>query len=88
MDDIFRIIRQKLDEGVEDDEIFNQFPKAFTMYGEKIKSTTKQRRITACNKGDPHLWVTGYPGTGKTAVLNMIYPKAYKKNLYNQARFS
>lgn len=83
-DDIFRIIREMFDEGKTDDDIFDKFPKAFTLYGEKIKSTTKQRRITACNNGDPHLWVTGYPGTGKTAILSFIYPNLYKKNLYNK----
>ena len=83
-DDIFRAMRAMMDEGCEDDEIFHKFPKAFTMYGEKIKSTTKQRRITACNEGNPHLWVTGYPGTGKTALLTFLYPKLFKKNLYNK----
>jgi hypothetical protein len=83
-DDIFRIMRQMMDNGEDDDNIFDKFPKAFTMYGEKIKSTTKQRRITACNEGNPHLWVTGYPGTGKTAILTFIYPKLFKKNLYNK----
>lgn len=83
-DDIFRIIRSMMDEGKNDDEIFEKFPKTFTLYGEKIKSTTKQRRITACNEGNPHLWVTGYPGTGKTAILTFLYPNMYKKNLYNK----
>ena len=83
-DDIFRAMRKMMDDGVEDDTIFDKFPKAFTMYGEKIKSTTKQRRITACNDGNPHLWVTGYPGSGKTAVMTFIYPKLFKKNLYNK----
>ncbi|GLE07234.1 hypothetical protein PINS_up017257 [Pythium insidiosum] len=36
------------------------------------------------HEGNPHLWVHGYPGTGKTAILNCIYPKAFKKNLYNK----
>jgi hypothetical protein len=44
----------------------------------------KQRRTTACHEGNPHLWVTGYPGTGKTAILTFIYPHLYKKNLYNK----
>lgn len=83
-DEIFREIRRMLDEGVEDDAIFQRFPRTFTIYGEKIKSTTKQRRITACHEGNPHLWITGYPGTGKTAILNFLYPKVYKKNLYNK----
>lgn len=50
-DDIFRLIRSMMDEGTCDDDIFEKFPKTFTLYGEKIKSTTKQRRITACNEG-------------------------------------
>lgn len=83
-DEIFRTMRSMMDAGDEDDKIFDKFPKAFTMYGEKIKSTTKQRRITACNEGNPHLWVTGYPGTGKTAVLTFLYPKLFKKNLFNK----
>jgi len=83
-DDIFRAMRKMMDDGKEDDEIFEKFPKAFTMYGEKIKSTTKQRRITASNEGNPHLWLTGYPGTGKTALLTFVYPKCFKKNLFNK----
>lgn len=34
--------------------------------------------------GDPHIWVFGYPGTGKTALMNLIYPNYYKKNLHNK----
>ena len=44
----------------------------------------KQRRVTACNEGNPHLWVHGFPGSGKTALMTFIYPKMYKKNLYNK----
>ena len=84
LDDIFKEIRSMMEEEVDDLVIFNKFPKAFTLYGEKIKSTCKQRRITACNEGNPHLWVYGYPGTGKTALMTFIYPKLYKKNLYNK----
>lgn len=83
VDDILIEMRGMLEEG-KDDECFEKFPKHTLMYGEKIKSTLKQRRIEACNEGNPHLWVTGYPGTGKTAILAYIYPKAYKKNLYNR----
>ena len=76
-------MRGLLDEG-KDDECFERFPKYTLMYGEKLKSTLKQRRITAAHEGNPHLWVTGYPGTGKTAVLSFIYPKYFKKNLHNK----
>nr|QKE54887.1 MAG: replication protein [Parvoviridae sp.] len=83
-DEIFREIRSMIVEDKDDLIIFNRFPRTFTIYGEKIKSTTKQRRITACNEGNPHLWIEGYPGTGKTAILNFIYPKLFKKNLFNK----
>lgn len=84
LDDILKEIRKMYEEEATEEEVFNRFPKYSLMYGEKIKSTMKQRRVTACHEGNPHLWITGYPGTGKTAILNFIYPKAYKKNLYNR----
>lgn len=83
LDEILIIMKEML-EREEDDEAFKRFPKNYLQWGEKLKSTMKQRRITACNEGNPHLWVTGYPGTGKTTVLTFIYPKMYKKNLYNK----
>lgn len=83
IDDILKEMRVMLDEG-KDDECFERFPKHMLMYGEKLKSTLKQRRVTASNEGNPHLWVTGYPGTGKTAILSFIYPMYYKKNLHNK----
>lgn len=83
-DEIFRSIRRKLDDGVPDDDIFQAFPRAFTMYGEKIKSTTKQRRVDACHEGNPHLWLSGLAGIGKTAICHLIYPQLYKKDLSNR----
>uniref|UniRef100_A0AB74UDS5 Nonstructural protein n=1 Tax=parvo-like hybrid virus TaxID=3367306 RepID=A0AB74UDS5_9VIRU len=83
VDEILVIMKNMLEEG-KDDECFERFPKNYLQWGEKLKSTLKQRRVTACHEGNPHLWVTGYPGTGKTAILAFIYPKAYKKNLYNR----
>jgi len=83
VDEILIIMRDML-ENDKEDECFQRFPKNYLQWGEKLKSTMKQRRVTACHEGNPHLWVTGYPGTGKTAILAFIYPKAYKKNLYNR----
>lgn len=83
VDDILIEMRGML-EDEQDDECFKKFPKHYLTYGEKLKSTLKQRRTTACNEGNPHLWVTGYPGTGKTAIMTFIYPKTFKKNLYNK----
>lgn len=83
IDEILVIMKAMFEEGKEE-EVFTRFPKNYLQWGEKLKSTMKQRRITACNEGNPHMWVTGYPGTGKTAVLSFIYPKMYKKNLFNR----
>lgn len=83
IDDILVEMKEMLEEG-KDDECFAKFPKHSLQWGEKLKSTLKQRRISATHEGNPHLWITGYPGTGKTAVLAFIYPKAYKKNLYSK----
>lgn len=84
LDDILKEMRIMYEKDISDEEVFNRFPKFSLLYGEKIKSTLKQRRMTAIHEGNPHLWVTGYPGTGKTAVLSFIYPKMFKKNLYNR----
>ena len=31
--------------------------------------------------GNPHIWLHGSPGTGKSAVLQIVYPQYYNKNL-------
>ncbi|GLE08390.1 hypothetical protein PINS_up019551 [Pythium insidiosum] len=72
------------EDGKTDEQVFERFPKYSLMYGEKLKSTMKQRQVEACHEGNPHLWVMGYPGTGKTAILKFLYPKLYKKNLFNR----
>lgn len=76
-------IREMINAGCSDEVIFNAYPHKFTLYGERIKSTCKQRRTEAFHDGNPHLWVHGYPGTGKTAILHFVYPKLFKKNLCN-----
>jgi len=83
LDDILIEMRTMLQEE-KDEDCFVKFPKHYLTYGEKIKSTLKQRRTTACNEGNPHIWLTGWPGTGKTAILAFVYPEMYKKNLYNK----
>lgn len=83
IDDILIEMKDMLQDE-KDDECFKKFPKHYLTYGEKLKSTLKQRRATACHEGNPHLWVSGYPGTGKTAIMNFVYPNLFKKNLYNR----
>ena len=43
-----------------------------------------QKRDFFQSNGNPHIWVYGYPGTGKTAILQYVYPNTFKKNLFNK----
>lgn len=67
-----------------DEEIFKRFPRNFLQYGERIKSMMHQRKDFFKSNGDPHIWIYGGAGSGKSALLNYIYPNVYKKNLYNR----
>ena len=83
VDDILIDMRGMIDEGQEQ-EAFKKYPRNYLIYGERIKAMLNQKKDFFKNNGDPHMWVYGYPGTGKSAVLNFIYPKYFKKNLHNK----
>ena len=83
LDDILIEMKGMIEKG-ESDEAFTKFPRNYLQYGEKIKAMVNQKRDFLNNEGDPHIWLWGLPGTGKTAILTMIYPDYYKKNLYNK----
>ena len=52
-------------------------------YGERIKALIQQKKPT--QKGvHPHIWIYGYAGSGKTAIMNFLYPRTYKKDLNNR----
>jgi len=65
-------------------EAFTKFPRNFLTYGEKIKAMVTQKRDYFKSNGDPHMWVTGSPGSGKSAILQVVYPKYYNKDLNNR----
>lgn len=83
VDEILIDMRGMIDEGHED-EAFRKYPRNYLIYGERIKAMVKQKKDFFSTNGDPHIWLYGYPGTGKSAVLNYIYPKYFKKNLHNK----
>lgn len=83
VDQVIISIRKLLEEG-KDAEAFEKYPRNFLMYGEKIKSLITQKRDFFKSNGHPHIWVYGYPGSGKTAILQYVYPETYKKNLFNK----
>lgn len=87
LDDILLEIKTDLENG-RDEECFRKFPRNYLMYGEKIKALIGQKRDFFQRKPEdrshPHIWLYGLPGTGKTSILQFIYPNSYKKNLYNK----
>lgn len=83
IDDVLIQMRKLIEDG-KDDEAWKQFPRTYLQYGEKIKALVHQRKDMLTSNGDPHIWLYGPPGKGKSAILNYIYPSYYKKNLYNR----
>lgn len=83
LDDIIVEMRSLIEQG-KDEESFRKFPRNHLTYGEKIKAMVMQKRDFFKTKGDPHIWLYGVPGTGKSAVLQVIYPEYYNKNLDNR----
>lgn len=83
VDEILIDMRSML-ENNETEEAFKKYPRTYLQYGEKIKAMVTQKKDFFKTNGDPHMWVYGYPGTGKTALLSYVYPKYFKKNLHNK----
>ena len=83
-DDIIRDMRGLLEAGKEK-EAFDLYPRNYIQYGEKIKAMIHQKTKSFFGKHqDPHLYVHGYPGSGKTSLLKFVYEDYYKKNLDNK----
>lgn len=83
VDEILIDIRGLIEEGCEE-EAFRKYPRNYLIYGERLKAMVSQKKEFFNANGDPHIYLHGYPGTGKSAVLAYVYPKYYKKNLYNK----
>lgn len=83
VDEILIDMRECIEKGCEE-EAFRKYPRNYLIYGERLKAMVTQKRDFFKSNGDPHIWLYGYPGTGKSAILNYIYPKYYKKNLHNK----
>lgn len=80
LDDIIIEMKELIEQGKED-EAFNKFPRNYLTYGEKLKANIFQRRDFFKANGDPHLWLMGVPGSGKSALAQVVYPKYFNKNL-------
>lgn len=83
-DDVIRDMRLLIEEG-KSEEAFEKYPRNYMMYGEKIKSMVSQKLKTFFGDfNNPHMYVHGFPGTGKTSVMKFLYPQLYKKDLSNR----
>lgn len=83
VDEILIDMRTMIEAG-KSEEAFQKFPRTYLTYGEKLKAMVAQKRDFFKTNGDPHIWLYGYPGTGKTALLSFVYPNTFKKNLHNK----
>nr|QTE03933.1 MAG: replication protein [Motacilla cinerea parvo-like hybrid virus] len=82
-DDVLIDMRRLIENG-EAETAWTKYPRTYLQYGEKVKAMIHQQRDKLHSSGDPHIWLYGAAGLGKSALLNYIYPKYYKKNLYNR----
>lgn len=83
IDDVLIDMRTLIEDG-KSEEAFTKYPRNYLIYGERLKAMVTQKRDFFKNNGDPHIWLHGYAGTGKTAILSYVYPDYYKKNLHNK----
>lgn len=83
LDDIIIEMRGMI-EANQEEEAFRKFPRNYLTYGEKIKAMITQKRDFFNTNGNMHIWLYGGPGTGKSALLQVVYPKYYNKNLDNR----
>lgn len=80
LDEIILEMRDLIDEGKEE-EAFRKFPRNYITYGEKLKAMTVQKRDFFKSDGHPHIWLCGLPGSGKSAVLQVVYPQYFNKSM-------
>jgi len=83
LDEILIEMRQMYSEG-KDEECFAKFPRNTILYGARLKAMTQQKANFFGTKTEPNIWLYGFPGTGKTAIMRLLYPTLYKKDLSNR----
>lgn len=80
LDDIIVEMKGMIEAG-DEAEAFRKFPRNYLTYGEKIKAMVFQKRDFFKSNGHPHIWLTGTPGSGKSAIMQLVYPDYFNKNL-------
>lgn len=83
VDDILIDMRNMYAEG-KDEEVFLKYPRNAILYGPRLKATVHQKKNFFNQSTDPHIWLHGYSGAGKTSIMSWLYPNYYKKDLSNR----
>ncbi|KAG7386365.1 hypothetical protein PHYBOEH_008711 [Phytophthora boehmeriae] len=83
LDDIIIEMKGMIEKN-QDELAFAKFPRNYLTYGEKIKAMINQKRDFFHTNGHPHIWLKGGPGCGKSAILQVVYPDYYNKDLQNR----
>jgi hypothetical protein len=82
--DIIRDLRELIEAGKEE-EAFQKYPRNYMQYGEKLKTMVFQKKKQFFGKhNNPHIYLYGFPGSGKTSLMKFVYPNYYKKDLQNR----
>lgn len=83
VDEIIIDLRKLISEDKEE-EAFTKYPRNYVIYGSRIKAMVQQKANFFGDRSHPHIFLHGYPGSGKTSILKWIYPNTYKKDLSNR----
>jgi len=84
LDDCIKHMRELI-EAEQEEEAFLAYPRSFIMYGEKIKTMITQKKKDYKGKHiNPNVFVYGFPGSGKTSLMQVVFPGYYKKDLSNR----
>lgn len=83
VDEILIDMRTMIAEDKEE-EAFKKYPRNYILYGSRLKAMIHQKANFFGTRTDPHIFLHGFPGSGKTSILKWIYPNTYKKDLSNR----
>lgn len=83
VDEVLIDMRAMMENGQEE-EAFAKYPRNYLIYGSRLKAMVEQKLNFFREEGHPHIWLYGFPGTGKSSILKVVYPNTFKKNLDNK----
>lgn len=84
IDEVIMDMKEMMEAG-KDSEAMAKYPRNFLIYGARIKATIQQKiHSRGDTQRNPHIWLHGYPGSGKTTLMELIFPNSFKKDLSNR----